>query len=187
MKRLNGALVLVALAQLALLSSGMMRKEAPRPPRPDPVRVGDQVGELPGHMDGAPARVALRRSDQRWTAVLAFASDCVHCETVAPDWSNWLRKEHAFEVIGISRDAPQDAAAYRGHHGWRMRILNVPRGDARTGFLVSRTPWVFLFDDRGVLRYEGHGRSVASVDSIVRAGRLTPPGIKTTPPPQQGE
>jgi hypothetical protein len=37
------------------------------------------------------------------------------------------------------------------------------------GMLSTRTPWVFLVDPQGVVRFEAHGRRIAALDSVVRA------------------
>lgn len=173
-KAASTALVLLALGQLVVLLGGSWR-EAPERPRPEPLRLGDQFATLDGQMDGKAVQIALRRPDNRWTAVLAFASTCVHCDAVAPVWSSWLRQEHAFDVVGITRDSASVAAEYSREHGWPLRILNVERGDPRTDVFVSRTPWVFLFDEHGVMRYEGHGSTVGAMDSVMRVqGGLSP-------------
>lgn len=190
-RSLQAVLVLAALGQLAVLSWGLVR-QAPPPPTglPNPVRKGDQVVHVPGEIDGRPTGFALRRPEGEWTALLAFASDCVHSKTVAAEWSRWLGLHHPFEVVGITRDSPDAASAYREQNRWHLRTLHVARDQSSTpsAYLVSRTPWVFLFDDHGVLRYEGHGSNVTALDSIILAETEIPvqsPRNEIPPHPQQ--
>jgi len=114
--------------------------------------------------DGTSDVVRLTNTDGRWTAVVSFSEDCRYCVEVAPDWAEWFQSETEVEIVVVTRDGVDRAALYSAAHGWEEPPVTVALGDpARSeGFLVSRTPWLFLFDADGALRYQGPGADLES-------------------------
>lgn len=51
---------------------------------------------------------------------------------------------------------------------WVLSLAHLPSKD-RALLLVSRTPWVFVFDSVGVLRHHGHGSELAKVDEVLES------------------
>lgn len=122
---------------------------------------GDTVLTLRGvSLDGRPRSVVMNRRDGKWTVVLAYHSKCAHCATVAPEWSTWLKSlPESAVALAVSREPPDSAAAYAKEHGWEVPLLPVPGAELPNveRYLVSRTPWVFVFDSEGVFVGQAHG------------------------------
>lgn len=170
MKRLLSSGVL--LVGLALLQSAILirREVATHSPTP-PVElaVGDRVAAIDGSWtDSAEQGVALVRSDGLWTVVLAFHSQCVWCDRAAPLWAEWLSRPRDARVLAVTRDSLTSALEYVERHRWIIDVLIVPqtRGTIEHR-LVSRTPWVYVFDEDGVLQYEGNGGMLERVDAVL--------------------
>lgn len=128
---------------------------------------GDTVLTLRGvSLDGRPRSVAMNRRDGKWTVVLAYHSKCTHCATVAPEWSTWLASlPESVIALAVSREPPDSAAAYAREHGWEVPLLPVPRAEPPNveRYLVSRTPWVFVFDSDGVFVGQAHGAELSTL------------------------
>jgi hypothetical protein len=172
----RGGLVLAGLALLALVQVGAIVARASRanqlpPVRPPDLAIGDAVPAIRGLDAGAGGTsVTLRREDARWTVLLAFSPTCAWCDSVAPRWKSWTGAiGRRVVVVGISSGEPSAALRYAHAHGWKLGELIVV-DSAVTGVLgrqlTRKTPWLFLFDSRGVLRYSGHGNEVETVDSL---------------------
>ena len=71
----------------------------------------------------------------------------------------------------MTRDSYDAAAAYATRFGWQVELLSVSRL-ARTDeeySLISKTPWVFVFDSQGVLRFQDHGGQLERLEGAVGA------------------
>ena len=136
--------------------------------------VGDALPLLEGMgVDGNPLSVPLANGDGAVTLVFAYYSACAHSDTVAPDWASFLaekgRSVGGARTLAVTRDVPGPAALYAERFGWDVEVLSVPDltpSDIRHS-LVSRTPWVFVFDPLGVLRFQGHGGELDLVQQAV--------------------
>jgi peroxiredoxin len=164
---LVGMLALTALFQGGILvarSTG----ERPRTP-PVGIAVGDTIRAF--NVAGPPgtAPVPLTGPAGKWTVLLAFRSTCVWCDSVAPRWTAWLGKPHPARVLGITSDTPDSAAAYRDAKRWRLELVSAPgqKPGSVESSLLSRTPWVYVLDENGVVRYHGHGNNLPQVDSLL--------------------
>jgi len=173
----KGGLVLVGLALLAMVQVGAIVLSASRAKnlpavRPPDLVIGDAVPAIRGRDSLAGSTtVALRRKDASWTVLLAFSPTCAWCDSVAPRWKSWTGAIGGqVAVVGISSGAPSAALRYTHAHGWKLGELIVV-DSAVTGVLgrqlTRKTPWLFLFDSKGVLRYSGHGNEVGTVDSFM--------------------
>ncbi len=136
--------------------------------------VGDALPMLEGvGADGSPLSVALANDEGAVTVLFAYHSECAHSDTVAPDWAGFLADRtwsaDGIRTLALTRDPPGPAVSYAERFGWDVDLLSTPDAvppDIRRS-LVSRTPWVFVFDPGGVLRFQGHGGDLDLVEDAV--------------------
>lgn len=170
-------LITVAVAQVGQIAHERLRARQRLADGAAPVRmiaVGEAVGQLKGKaVDGHDTTRTIRTPDGAWTVLLAFKSSCPFCEDVAPLWREWLARHAKVRVVAVTRDPLRDAVEYRDRHGWQVDLLSVagaPR-ESIEGRVVVRTPWIFLLDGAGIVRFTGHGERLAAVDSMLLASR----------------
>ncbi len=139
------------------------------------VRVGDTLGALTGYVDdGVLAIVPLEADPGTVTVLYAFNSECVFCDDLAPEWASHFATPPAsssIRRIAVTRDLPGLAASYAERFGWQVDLLSVAqlaRAD-RESSLVSKTPWVFVFDSDGVLRFQDHGAELQRMEEAIAA------------------
>ncbi|MCY3923372.1 MAG: hypothetical protein OXG27_13410 [Chloroflexi bacterium] len=127
--------------------------------------VGDTLLALTGSLEGnVPATIRFATDAGIATVLYVFHPDCVHCHAVAPEWAEHLSADHTnrpkVRRIAVTNDSVGAAAAYAERFGWDVDVLSVEKLTPadREFSLFFRTPWVFVFDSVGVLRFEGHGR-----------------------------
>ena len=138
------------------------------------VLVGDTVRSLMGHaQDGTLRTVHLDADSGTVTVVYAFHPECTYSDTVAPDWAVHLSTPdsavRSIRRIALTRGLPGPAGHYAERFGWQVNPLSVSQL-AETGpeyFLVSRTPWIFVFDSNGMLRFHDHGSELERVDEAI--------------------
>ncbi|MXW18918.1 MAG: hypothetical protein F4139_11615 [Gemmatimonadetes bacterium] len=142
------------------------------------VRVGDTLGALTGYVDdGVLAIVPLEADPGTVTVLYAFNSDCVFCDDVAPEWASHFAIPPAaspsIRRIAVTRDLPGLAASYAKRFGWQVNLLSVAQlaQAERESSLVSKTPWVFVFDSDGVLRFQDHGAELQRMEEAIAAIR----------------
>ena len=143
---------------------------------PAQLAVGDALPLLEGlNADGTPLSVPLANGEGAITVLFAYDSECVHTDTVASDWTVFLAdrtwRTGAIRTLALTRDLPGPAVSYAERFGWDVALLSAPDvapSDIRHS-LVSRTPWVFVFDSGGVLRYQGHGGELDLVEQAVES------------------
>ena len=170
------ALLLLILAIIAQALHVMVRAQSAddtMTPAPT-VLIGDTVPSLAGYAeDGVPTTVSLDTDSYTATVVYAFHPECAFCDTVAPEWAAHFAtgdtKTAPIRRIAVTREVPGPAAIYAQRFNWDIDLLSVsgfaePSPEA---FLVSRTPWVYVFDPDGVLRFHAHGAEVEHVDQAV--------------------
>lgn len=140
------------------------------------VRVGDTVGALTGYDDdGVLAILPLEADPGTVTVLYAFDSECVFCDDVAPEWASQFATQAAaspaIRRIAVTRDLPGPAATYAERFGWQVDLLSVaqPAQAGRESSLVSKTPWVFVFDSDGVLRFQDHGAELQRMEEAIAA------------------
>lgn len=108
------------------------------------------------------------------TVVYAFDSECEHSHAVALAWAEHFAAApttYRIKRMAVTLDDPETAARYSRRFGWRVEVLGttqLPLG-GREVSLVDRTPWLFVFDFAGVLRYQGHGADLEQMEAVVRS------------------
>ena len=132
---------------------------------------GDTLVEFTGlAVDGSGDVFEIRMPPGTATVVYAFSSECVFCDDVAPDWATHFRTTRPEHVrrIAITRDGPDVAASYADRFGWDVRIVSMPNlaQTDRRSFFLSRTPWLYVFDHRGVLQFQDHGSSLDRAEEV---------------------
>lgn len=144
---------------------------APAPTAP----IGDTVPALTGHTDDSVLTTVSLVADGRHTATVVHALHpaCAFCDTVAPEWAAHFAagdpKAAPVRRIAVTREVPGPAATYAQQFNWGIDLLSLS-GSAETSpeaFLASRTPWVYVFDPDGVLRFDAHGADLEHVDHAV--------------------
>ena len=170
------ALFLLVLAIIAQTVHVMVRAQpADDTMRPaSTVLIGDTVPSLVGHAeDSVLTTVFLDADPYTATVVYAFHPECAFCDAVVPEWAAHFAaadpKTTPVRRIAITRERPGPAATYAQQFNWDIDLLSVS-GFAETSpeaFLVSRTPWIYVFDSKGVLRFHAHGAEVEHVDRAV--------------------
>lgn len=176
---------LVVLLMAAVIQMGLLwkRAAAARPPVSAPavfLAPGDTVPVLQVRReDGNRVPFAPASTDDRWTVVLAFRSDCKPSQAVSTGWREWLSASRPVNVLAVTRDSLPVALAYRDAQRWPVRVLSLerPRRGTPEHSLVTRTPWVFLLDPAGVVRFQGHGGDLATVDSLIARSATRPAGF----------
>lgn len=167
-------LLLMVVAQIAWLASsrGQQREQSTAS-----LSVGETLNQLSGlNADGAAVSVAWSSPREQWTALLAFHSERGFCDLLAEEWREWLETPRPVHVIAISGESIIAAGAYAEKHGWNVNVLaldNSPSSNPHLA-LIHRTPWLFLVDPQGVLRYEGHGSNLSVIDEMIREAHHTP-------------
>jgi len=179
MKRMqNAALILLVSAivgQSLYLALRTTPRDDPGPPAAQ-VRVGDTLGFLSGHVEeGTATTVPLRKEPGAVTVLYAFHSECGFSDDVAPAWGRHFATPDSgtsgVRRIALTRDPPGAAADYARRFGWRVELLSVSRlpDTSREHALVARTPWAFVFDSDGVLRFHDHGAELERIDKAIAA------------------
>lgn len=161
-------LVFCAVAQVTVLVS---RSWTARPPAIAPYLLGDTLVRLDGlKVDGSEETLAISTPTGAATVVYAFSSECAHCEDVAPEWASHFGQQSSEGIrrVAITRDRPDLAASYAERFGWNVPILSMPDMTAtdRRYFLLSRTPWLYVFDHDGTLQFQGHGSALDRMGEI---------------------
>lgn len=140
----------------------------------DAVRLGDSLPFLRGTDRGqAPVSVRLSSGQQMATVLYVYHPDCGPCGTVAPAWAQHFSKLAApnspVRVIALTRAGFPAALEFADDFDWHVEIVSV---DGLTmspaeRHLISRTPWVFVFDSNGVLRLQTHGADLDQVENTL--------------------
>ena len=149
--------------------------------------IGDTLRFLAGPgADGEPTGVRLATRTGTVTVLYAFHSECVHSLEVAPKWAVHFAEEQPAEGrsddasetrrIAVTRENQEVATAHAQRFGWSVPATSLLDAASNTrarqdihASLLSRTPWVFVFDSDGVLRYHGHGADLEGLARSVRA------------------
>jgi hypothetical protein len=168
-------LVLLAAVQVGAIVATVRR--APAPVRLPDLAMGARIRAVPGRDSlGRPFSLAFPRPVPEWTVLLAFSPECAWCDSVAPRWKRWSeRVTGRLKVVALTAAEPPAALGYVHSHQWQVHVL-LTVDSARTGDLARqltrKTPWFFLIDRTGALRFSGHGNDIGLVDSIVTASVL---------------
>ncbi len=155
-------LVLGILAQLSIVAGRPYFTDNSRSPGAA-VQVGDTVPALVGYDPTGVRKTIPLIDDHRFATVLyVFHPECAHSDGVALAWEAHFANgpgDSNVRRIAVTSDAPAAASQYAAQFGWQVELLSLAQPDhadqARS--LTSRTPWLFVFDSRGVLRLQAHG------------------------------
>lgn len=146
--------------------------QASTPPAPgSAIVIGDSLPTLAGSLEGGiPTTMRLATDTGAVTVLYVFHPSCVHCHAVAPMWADHFSADNQPVVrrVAVTNDVVESGVAYAERFGWEVEVLSVQdmKPGSREHSLLSRTPWVFVFDSVGVLRYQGHG---SRLDQMMRA------------------
>lgn len=140
------------------------------------ILVGDTFDSLEGHLDdGVLTTIPLQAEQGGVTVLYAFDSRCAFCDDVAPAWRRHFATTaygtSGVRRIALTRDHGASAARYARRFGWQVDLLSVHglAENSREHSLVSKTPWVFVFDSNGVLRFHDHGAEIERIEQEVVA------------------
>lgn len=146
-----------------------------RPALIEPLAVGDTAPALNGYGGlGNPVTVSLPNDEgTQVTVIYTFHPDCPHSRSWGREWARHFDQVQAIDSgvrrIALTVDSPSSGQGFADHFGWEVELLSVaglsPRRRAYS--LVARTPWVFVFDSDGVLRFGGHGSELEQVNAVV--------------------
>ncbi len=142
----------------------------------EPLATGDTVPVVTGYRElGVPVTIPLLLNDEatRVTVIYSFHPDCAHSRSWGPEWARHFDQVQASDSgvrrIALTLDGPSSGQDFAKHLGWEVEFLSVIglSPQRRVYSLVARTPWVFVFDSDGVLRFDGHGSELKQVDAVV--------------------
>ena len=169
-------LLVAGIGSQVVLVVDRARQASPRSAPVFAMAVGDTLPALAGNLKAnVPTTVRLATDAGIATVLYVFHPDCVHCHAVAPGWADHFSADHTdrplVRRIAVTNDSVGPAVAYAERFGWNVDVLSV--GDLTLGdreySLFSRTPWVFVFDSAGVLRFDGHGRRLEQMVQAIDA------------------
>ena len=140
------------------------------------VGVGDTLHALAGEMAaGSTTVIPLATGAGSATVLYAFHPECAYCDSIAPAWSRYPSTDDAggarVRRLAVTMDLPEPALAYAARFGWKMEVLSMSRLTPadRDYSLLAKTPWIFVFDSGGVLRFQGHGTDLELAEEAVRS------------------
>ena len=169
-------LLVAGIGGQTVLAVNRARQASPPPAAASAVVVGDTLLTLTGNHGGeVPTTIRLATDASIATVLYVFHPDCVHCHTVAPDWADHFSEDrdngHTLRRVAVTNDSVNPAVAYAERFRWNVEVLSVQelRPGSREYSLLYRTPWIFVFDSIGVLRYEGHGSRLDDMMQAVSA------------------
>lgn len=141
---------------------------------PKPLDVGDRLLLVPGYTgQGAPDTVLLDGGVGGLTIVYSFHSDCVHSRDLGQEWARHFDEVRAADGgvrrLAMTLDLSSSALDFAERFGWQTEVLSVAGlSPLRPEYaLISRTPWVFVFDSHGVLRHHDHGSQIDQIEEAV--------------------
>ena len=166
---IGGIVVQIWMATDRLAPAGEFRSAPPAP-----LDVGDTLRLVTGYTEpGHPDTVFLDHEKTFATVVYSYHPDCVHTRTLGPTWARHFNEVRSTDArvrrLAVTLANPSSALDFVDHFGWQVEALSVagltPLQPAYA--LVSRTPWVFVFDSHGVLRLHSHGSQLDQVEAAV--------------------
>lgn len=168
------ALLIVGIAAQTWMAAGRTTGGDARSGLIEPLAVGDTVPLLTGYNEAAaPVTVLLDDEEARVTVVYSFHPDCPHSRTWGPEWARHFDQvgavDNGVRRIVLTLEGPSSGQSFAEQFGWEAELLSVAGlgQQHRLYSLVSRTPWVFVFDAHGVLRFDGHGGQLEQVEAAV--------------------
>ncbi len=168
------ALLLVAIGVQGVLLLSRTRPEGDAPAPVPALGVGDRVHALAGETaEGTTRVIPMETGTGSATVLYAFHPECPYCDSIAPAWSLFPPTDDAggtlVRRLAVTMDLPEPALAYAARFGWQMDVLSMSRLTPadRDYSLLAKTPWIFVFDSGGVLRFQGHGTDLEVAEAAI--------------------
>ena len=150
-----------------------------------PMVVGDTLLEVTGYFRGGTSSTIRLATDTGTVTILySFHPECVHSHSVAPNWAEHFsavfNSDEGVRRIAVTSASTDAAYEYAERFDWSVDVVAVRllAPAHREYALVSRTPWVFVFDADGILRFEGHGNALAQVGQVVAGLSVVTDGLE---------
>ena len=141
---------------------------------PKPIDVGDSLHIVTGYAEpSGPVTISLDDRTVPVTVIYTFHPDCGHSRAQGSEWARHFDRVRATDVgvrrIALTGDSLATALNFAEQFAWQVEVLSVAGLSRlqREHSLVERSPWVFVFDSRGVLRLHGHGSQLDRVEAAV--------------------
>ena len=169
------ALLVVGIAVQIWIGGGRIPAGGGRSGFMVPLAVGDTVSGLTGYNEaGTPVTIPLLTDEEaQITVIYSFHPDCSHSRSWGRAWARHFdqvqAEDSAVRRIALTLDGPLSGQDFAQRFGWETELLSLTGLSPlqREYSLVSRTPWVFVFDSHGVLRFDGHGSQLEQVEAAV--------------------
>ena len=158
---------------------------------PEAVGVGDTLLLCTGYVaPDAPDTISLDEETAGVTVIYSFHPDCGYSATLGSRWARHFddaqQPDAGIRRFALTLDSLSSALDFAESFGWEVEVVSVAGLSPmqREYSLVSRTPWVFVFDSNGVLQRHVHGSELGAVEAAV--SRLLPedvarPGFRKDP------
>lgn len=160
------ALLTGIVIQVVMVCSRVMSTDGQARPQ-DPIALGDTLRFLTSHSENdSPDTIPIATETALATILYVFHPDCVYCAASASTWASHFARSATASHLHIRRFAltladPAAAQSFAQAFGWQVDVRSVAglNPTSREYSLLSRTPWVFVFDSHGVLRMEARSLS----------------------------
>jgi len=140
----------------------------------EPIDVGDSLLRVTGYTEpNAPVAISLDDRTVPVTVIYTFHPECSHSRAQGRAWARHFDRvrttDDGVRRIALTQDSLTTALAFAEHFAWQVEVLSVAGLSLlqREYSLVERSPWVFVFDSRGVLRLHGHGSQLDRIEAAV--------------------
>lgn len=176
MKRLKDIVLLLLLLGIVVQGWAWLDPQSPETEitLTDAMRLGDSLPLLRGYdRDQDPKAIQLSGGGQLATVIYVYHPECGPCGTVAPAWaqhfSEIATRGLAVRTIALTQAGFPAAQEFADSFDWRVEIVSVNGlGMSQAeSYLISRTPWVLIFDSNGVLRLQGHGADLDQINETL--------------------
>ena len=161
----QGALAILLAAQVAYGVAAHARRPSPVGTRAATfAEVGDSLPILRGSTGGR--HEGMRLDDGMKALLVSLRSTCKWCTEALPQIrSDRERVPSKTRIIVITSKGEDVTQRYAEQAGVRLPVLSFERSDSETveQRVASRTPWVLLVDDGGIVRASSHSSDLARV------------------------
>ena len=180
------ALMIGGIVTQVLIAASRVRGDENQSDSPEPLDVGDTLLLVAGYTgQGAPDTIRFDDGTGSVTILYSFHPDCGHSRDLGREWARHFHEvrtaDSGVRRIAMTLDLPSSALAFVEGLDWQTELLSVAGlSPMRTEYaLISRTPWVFVFDSHGVLRLHGHGSRIDHIEQTVTSLRSESPYLWT--------
>lgn len=165
-------LVVLAVAQVVAVGVVLAgsREVSPVPRTGASAEVGQDLGGVKLTSDaGQPTLLRELVRGSEWTAVLAVHSRCAWCDSISPDWRRVLQQPNRYRIVFLGREPLDSLSSYleaKSLYAPFATVFGAADGSVERA-IAGRTPWVYLVDSTGTLRYSEHGSALSVLDSVI--------------------